>query len=122
MALGRKTGGGSRKGIPNKTTRDVRSVYSAFVERNAERAQALFDQVAEKDPAKALDLLARISEFVVAKLSRSTIDAEPTPFVVHWPLPPHPLTLLLEGRTIEGEASSTLPALSSPDSTVEPNA
>jgi hypothetical protein len=76
MAQGRKTGGGSRKGIPNKTTSDVRAVYSTFVEKNAARAQELFDQVAEKDPAKALELLGRLSEFVVPKLSRSTIDGE----------------------------------------------
>lgn len=74
MALGRKTGGGSRKGVPNKATRDIRAVFSAFVEHNAERAQELFDQVAEKDSAKASDLLAKISEFVVPRLSRSTVD------------------------------------------------
>jgi len=76
MAHGKKTGGGSRKGIPNKATRDVRAVFSVFVEHNAERAQELFDQVAEKDPAKALDLLAKMSEFVVPRLSRSTVDGD----------------------------------------------
>jgi hypothetical protein len=76
MAQGRKTGGGSRKGIPNNATRDIRAVFSAFVEHNAERAQELFDQVAEKDPAKALDLLAKMSEFVVPRLSRSTVDGD----------------------------------------------
>jgi hypothetical protein len=76
MAQGRKTGGGSRKGIPNLLTRDTRAVFSAFVEHNAERVQELFDQVAEKDPAKALDLLAKMSEFVVPRLSRSTVDGD----------------------------------------------
>src|SRR5215469_2657803 len=75
-ALGRKTGGGSRKGIPNKATKDIRAVFSAFVEHNAEHVQVLFDQVAEKDPAKALDLLAKMSEFVVPRLSRSTVDGD----------------------------------------------
>ena len=76
MTQGRKTGGGSRKGIPNKATRDIRAVFRAFVEHNAERVQQLFDQVAEKDPAKALDLLAKMSEFVVPRLSRSTVDGD----------------------------------------------
>jgi hypothetical protein len=76
MAAGKKTGGGSRKGVPNKTTSDVRAVYSEFVAKNADRAQELFDQVAEKDPAKALEFLGRLSEFVVPKLSRATIDGE----------------------------------------------
>jgi hypothetical protein len=51
-------------------------VFSAFVEHNAERVQELFDQVAEKDPAKALELLAKMSEFVVPRLSRSTVDGD----------------------------------------------
>jgi len=52
---------------------DARAVFSAFVERNAERAHELFDQVAENDPAKALDLLARISEFAVPKPARTEL-------------------------------------------------
>jgi hypothetical protein len=76
MAQGRKTGGGSRKGVPNKATKDIRAVFSAFVENYADRVQELFDQVADKDPAKALDLLAKMSEFVVPRLSRSTVDGD----------------------------------------------
>ena len=67
---------GRPKGTPNKATADVRSAFAAFVEQNAGKAQELFDRVAKDDPAKALDLLARLAEFVVPKLSRSTIDGE----------------------------------------------
>ena len=76
MAQGKKTGGGSRKGIPNKATGEVRTVFSAFVEHNSERVQELFDRVASRDPAKALDLLARLSEFVIPKLARTEINGE----------------------------------------------
>ena len=85
---GRKTGGGSRKGIPNKATADVRNVFSAFVEANAEKAQALFDRVAVRDPAKALDLLARLAEFVVPKLARTELsnpDGTPLNFTLYVP-------------------------------------
>jgi hypothetical protein len=37
-------GKGRPRGPPNKATRDVRNVFSAFVEANAEKAQALFDK------------------------------------------------------------------------------
>jgi hypothetical protein len=76
MAQGKKTGGGSRKGIPNKATGEVRTVFSAFVEHNSGRVQELFDRVASRDPAKALDLLARLSEFVIPKLARTEINGE----------------------------------------------
>lgn len=78
MAKGRKTGGGSRKGIPNRATADARSVFSALLENNADQAQALFDRVAKKNPGKALDVLAKLAEFCIPKLSRSTIDGELT--------------------------------------------
>lgn len=59
---------GRKKGVPNKTTKTVREMYTAFVEHNAEKAQALFDRVARKNPAKALEILAKLSEFVLPKL------------------------------------------------------
>lgn len=70
-------GKGRKPGVPNKATRDVRTVFAFFVEHNADRAQELFDQVAKTDPAKALDLLARLAEFVVPKLARTELAADP---------------------------------------------
>lgn len=67
---------GRPKGTPNKATADVRAVFAAFVERNAEQAQELFDRVAKRQPAKALDLLARLSEFVLPKLARTELSGE----------------------------------------------
>ncbi len=67
-------GKGRKPGTPNKTTATVREVFSQFVEANAAKAQELFDRVAAEDPAKALDLLARISEFVLPKLARTELS------------------------------------------------
>lgn len=69
-------GKGRPKGAQNKATTAVRDVFSRFVENNAGKAQELFDRVAKDDPAKALDLLARLSEFVIPKLARSEISGE----------------------------------------------
>jgi hypothetical protein len=76
MALGRKTGGGSRKGIPNKATRDVRAALSSLIEGKADEVVGLWDQVAQKDPAKALELYAKLAQFVLPMLSRSTVDGD----------------------------------------------
>jgi hypothetical protein len=93
MADGRKTGG-RQKGTPNKATAAVRDVFSAFVEANSEKVQALFERVAESDPAKALDLLARLAEFVIPKLARTDLtgNADKNTTVIRvvgiWPLLP----------------------------------
>jgi len=73
MAKGRKTGGGSRKGVPNKVTREAREVFTEFVQRNALQAQKLWERVSKKDPARALELLAKLAEFALPKLARTEV-------------------------------------------------
>ena len=67
---------GRPKGTPNKATAVVRDAISSFVDGKADQVQALWEQVAERDPAKALEIYAKLAEFVLPKLSRSTIDGE----------------------------------------------
>ena len=95
-------GKGRPKGSPNKATAVVREIFARFVECNAAKIQDLFDRVAKKDPAKALDLLARIYEFVVPKLARtelkgSDLGDSPLHTVVTFVYPPErgdlPVTL-----------------------------
>lgn len=59
---------GRKAGVPNKATTAVREAFSAFVEGNMHRVQELFDRVAEDDPAKALDILDRLSAYTTPKL------------------------------------------------------
>jgi hypothetical protein len=47
MALGRKTGGGSRKGKPNRATADVRAAIAQVLERNAANFSKWLERVAE---------------------------------------------------------------------------
>jgi hypothetical protein len=70
-------GMGRRRGVLNRTTVDVRKVLTLFVEHNATKAQALFDRVARKNPAKALELFARLAEFVLPRLSRAEVTLPP---------------------------------------------
>lgn len=69
-------GKGRPKGSENKVTRDARALFATFVEKNASRAQALFDEVASEDPGKALDLLTKVAEFVIPKLARTDVSGE----------------------------------------------
>jgi hypothetical protein len=66
---------GRKPGTPNKVTRTTRELFSAFVDHNAEKAQALFDRVARKNPAMALRILSNFAEFSLPRLQRTELDA-----------------------------------------------
>lgn len=73
MAKGVKTGGGSRRGIPNRTTQDVRTAIAQLAERNIGQLEKWMDRIALKDPARAADLLLRAIEYHVPKLARTEV-------------------------------------------------
>jgi len=69
MAKGKKTGGGSRKGIPNKATADVRAAIAQIAQNNVEQVQEWLQQV--EDPAKRVALFLDLCEYYIPKLARS---------------------------------------------------
>lgn len=71
MAAGKKTGGGSRKGKPNKSTAAAREAIGKFVDANAHKLQKWLDEVAKTDPAKAFQMFTDVAEYHVPKLSRT---------------------------------------------------
>lgn len=90
MAKGYKTGGRA-PGTPNKATTEFRQTIAAMLEKNASNVDLWLQQVAvgfpdetgpdgkvvvkgvPGDPAKALDLLAKLAEFGAPKLSRAEL-------------------------------------------------
>lgn len=68
--------GGSRKGSgrkPMATSKEIRQAREAiakFCDINSEKIQSWFDEVADNNPEKALDILYKYMEFHVPKLSR----------------------------------------------------
>jgi len=70
-------GPGRPKGCPNKITKDFRATVQKVLEDNAENVGKWLMQVAEGvdgedgDPAKALDLIAKLAEFGAPKLART---------------------------------------------------
>lgn len=90
-----KTGGGSRKGVPNKATREFRETITKLLDSNADNVGRWLTLVAEgdgsetgkPDPAKALDLLSKLAEFAAPKLARTehtTPDDQPMKMVFGW--------------------------------------
>lgn len=64
---------GRKPGSPNKTTRDIRVAFSNLLSHAAPKLEKWLDAVADDDPAKALDLVARIGEYCTPKLARSEV-------------------------------------------------
>ena len=71
MAIGRKTGGGSRQGKPNKTTVDVREAIALIAQRNVVNFENWLNQVAAEDPGKAAELYLKAIEYHIPKLART---------------------------------------------------
>lgn len=69
-------GKGRPKGSQNKATADARAAFSQFIDANAPKAQELWERVAKDDPARALELLAKLAEFVMPKLARTETKHE----------------------------------------------
>lgn len=74
-----RAGMGRKPGATNKITRSVKACVAEFVEHNMDGAQALYDRVAKKNPAMALELLARFAEFVLPKNAYITAEVGPPP-------------------------------------------
>ena len=69
---------GSRKGIPNKTTQEIRDAFQLLIENNQDKFQLWLTETAIEEPARALEIILKMSEFIVPKLSRPDVKAEVT--------------------------------------------
>lgn len=67
---------GSRKGKPNKATKEIREAFKLLVEDNLPNMKVWLSDVAEEDPEKALNIILKMSEFIVPKLQRQEIEHE----------------------------------------------
>tara|TARA_R110002167_G_scaffold17152_2_gene65942 strand:- start:182 stop:469 length:288 start_codon:yes stop_codon:yes gene_type:complete len=69
---------GSRKGVPNKTTQEIREAFQLLIENNQDKMQLWLTETAMEEPARALEIILKMSEYIVPKLSRSEVKAEVT--------------------------------------------
>jgi hypothetical protein len=68
---GNRASRGRPKGTPNKVTQEFRETVRQLLEANAGNVGRWLDQVAEDDPARALDLLSKLAEYASPKLGRT---------------------------------------------------
>lgn len=80
-------GPGRPKGMPNKSTSIVREAIANLLERNAPNMDKWLNEVADKDPHKALDIIQKLSEYHIPKLARTEVTGAgggPQEHVVTW--------------------------------------
>jgi hypothetical protein len=71
--------GGSRKGIPNRSTGLAREAIARFVDGNADRLQGWLDEIAADEklgPREAFRCLMDVMEYHVPKLARTEVTGE----------------------------------------------
>ena len=70
---GHKKVGGRAKGQTNKTTAEIRDAYQRLVESNLGNMTEWLKQVADQNPEKAMDLMLKLSEYMIPKLARQEV-------------------------------------------------
>ncbi len=65
--------GGRKKGTPNATTKEIKEAYQMLVESNLDNMSKWLADVAGDDPKQALELMLKLSEYMIPKLARQEI-------------------------------------------------
>jgi len=65
-----QAGKGRPKGVPNKISTTFRETITNLLQDNSANVGVWLARVSEDDPAKALDLLAKLAEYAAPKLSK----------------------------------------------------
>ena len=71
-----QAGKGRPPGVPNKATANFRQTVTQLLADNSENVGVWLERVSKNDPAKALDLLAKLAEYAAPKLSKVEVSAE----------------------------------------------
>lgn len=64
---------GKKPGTLNKNTRAIREAYQKLTEDNLDNMSLWLHQIAADDPAKAMDLMIKLSEYIIPKLARTEV-------------------------------------------------
>jgi DNA phosphorothioation-dependent restriction protein DptG len=64
---------GRKSGAKNKVHTDIKEAFQSLIESNLSNIETWLNEVASKDPAKALDMLLRLSEFILPKMKATEL-------------------------------------------------
>lgn len=66
---------GRPQGAKDKVQKDIKQAYQSLVEGNLSNIESWLNEVAVKDPGKAIELLLKLSEFILPKIKSIQLDA-----------------------------------------------
>lgn len=76
MAFKKGENGGSNgrpKGVSNKTTMKIKEAYRKLLEDNLDNMSGWLADIAADDPEKAVNLMLKLSEYIIPKLARQEL-------------------------------------------------
>ena len=64
---------GRPKGAQGKTTAKIKEAYQMLIEKNLDNMTDWLSDIAENDPKQALELVLKLSEYIIPKLARQEL-------------------------------------------------
>lgn len=64
---------GRPKGAGNKVTNKIKEAYQMLMEANLDNMSGWLEEIAERNPKEALELMLKLSEYVIPKLARQEV-------------------------------------------------
>jgi len=64
---------GRPKGVANKSTENIKEAFKLLLENNLDNMSSWLAKIAEKDPARATELMLKLSEYILPKLARQEV-------------------------------------------------
>ena len=69
-------GPGRPKGSPNRSAKELREAYQNLVDNNIDNMTHWLAEIAAESPEKAMDMMLKLSEYVMPKMSRQEITGK----------------------------------------------
>jgi hypothetical protein len=69
---------GRAKGVPNKTTAEIKEIITRIVGNQLDRLEADLDKVRQDDPIEAMKLATKLIDYVLPKQTKVELEGELT--------------------------------------------
>jgi len=67
---------GRPKGKKNKTTREIKEAFQLLIESNIHNFENWLNSIADENPVKAMEIIIKLTEYIVPKLNRTELYNE----------------------------------------------